>query len=281
MFEELDDPSPDLRPEQLLPQVRTRGRALRRRRQAVVAGSAGTALALVAVVVLALPGGQGSTDSLFATSPSSAPSASAPAPTAEPTSAPTPEPTPEVTSAPTPVAVSPSPAGPEQPVATAPPAGPPPTREPATSPPPAPAGRIELRGDDLLVTRVGAPRAQAVAAVTAVLGPPSEDPSSTTRCVASMQEVAWPEFTLAFDEAGTLSGWTSRSASLRTPSGVTVGTTVARLREVYADRLRLHPPNPDNGDTYVVDGVAMVGALSGSGDTDRVVALSNGNCTGP
>ena len=46
-------------------------------------------------------------------------------------------------------------------------------------------------------------------------------------------------------------------------------------------RLRLYPANPDHGDTYGVDEVSMVGALSGPTDTDRVLSLSNGFCTGP
>lgn len=284
MFDELDDPTPDLRPAQVLPAVQARGRVLRRRRRLAAAGGAGTALALVAALVLALPtGGEGSTDSLFATPPS-APATSAPSspPTATPTTAPSP--TAPVPAGPTSVPVPPSPEPTGEPAATAPAVTPPPSQEPPEPPQPsrpAPAGEVELRGDDLAVTQVGAPRAQAVAAVTAALGAPSEDPSSLTRCPASMREVAWPELTLAFDEQDRLAGWTTQSPSLRTPSGVAVGTTVARLREVYGDRLQLFPPNPDHGDTYGVEGVSMSGGLSGPADTDRVLSLSNGFCTGP
>ncbi|CAA9347020.1 MAG: hypothetical protein AVDCRST_MAG16-2111, partial [uncultured Frankineae bacterium] len=245
-----------------------RGRALRRRRQLAAAGGAGTTLALVAAAVLALPTGERSTDSLVASAPPS------PSATSSPVPSPPPSPTAGPTRVPQPVAPSPT----DEPVATDAPPSPTPSPPGGSS---STAGQIELRGDDLAVTQIGAPREQAVHAVTAVLGAPAEDPSSVTRCVASMAEVSWPELTLAFDEQGRLSGWLSQSPSLSTPSGVTAGTTVAQLREVYGDRLTLHPPNPDNGDTYTVEGVSMVGGLSGSADADRVVSLANGGCTGP
>ena len=270
MFDELDDPAPELQPAQVLPSVHARGRALRRRRQLAAAGGAGTTLAVVAAIVLALPTVERSTDSLVASAPPSPSATSSPVATTSPTPSPTAEPTQE----PQPVAPSTT----DEPVATDAPPSPTPSPSGGSS---STAGQIELRGDDLAVTRIGAPREQAVQAVTAVLGAPAEDPSPVTRCVASMEEVSWPQLTLAFDEQGRLSGWLSQSPSLSTPSGVTAGTTVRQLREVYGDRLTLYPPNPDNGDTYTVEGVSMVGGLSGSADTDRVVSLTNGGCTGP
>ena len=280
MFDELDDPAPDLRPAQLLPHVQARGRVLRRRRRMAAAGGAGTTLALVAAVALALPTGERETDSLqFASPPPSAVETSTPS--SSPTAAPTPTPTEPAPVEPTTIPVPPEPEPTEEPAETDPPVTAPPSEAPSAPSEPAGGGELVLGGIDLGVTQIGAAREQAVAAVTAVLGPPSEDPSSVTRCVTSMSEVAWPQFTLAFDEADRLSGWTTQSPSLRTPSGVAVGTTVARLREVYGERLRLYPPNPDHGDTYGIDDVSMVGALSGPGDTDRVQSLANGDCTGP
>ncbi len=51
-------------------------------------------------------------------------------------------------------------------------------------------------------------------------------------------EVEWSGFRLAANE-GKVSGWASTRKDLKTPSEVTVGTTVAVLNRVYGDRLLL------------------------------------------
>ena len=62
---------------------------------------------------------------------------------------------------------------------------------------------------------------------------------------------------------------------------MSVGTTVERLQQVYGDRLQLFASETESGDTYTVDGVAILGSLSGTAASDRVTALRNGSCTGP
>jgi hypothetical protein len=145
----------------------------------------------------------------------------------------------------------------------------------------APRPRVELRGDDLAVTRVGAPFREAVEAVSTALGRPSADPTPDTSCVHADVEVEWSGFRLAGND-GKVSGWGSTREDLKTPSEVTVGTTVAVLKRVYGDRLVLEPPNPDSGGWgFAVRGVNVFGALTGSASTDRVRSLFNGDCSPP
>ncbi|MGI4893736.1 MAG: hypothetical protein ACRYF3_01320 [Janthinobacterium lividum] len=140
---------------------------------------------------------------------------------------------------------------------------------------------LELRGDDLGVTAVGASRDDAVAALTAVLGAAQADPADDSGCASATSEVAWPQFRVAFDAAGHLTGWASTSRDITTPSGIAVGTTVARLGQVYGDELQVSASDSETGDTYGVEGVTMVGYLSGTDGADRVVTLRNGSCTYP
>ena len=56
---------------------------------------------------------------------------------------------------------------------------------------------------------------------------------------------------------------------------------MARLQQVYGDRLQLSASDGEAGDTYRVQGVQVLGSLSGTGRSDRVTALRNGACTGP
>ncbi len=309
MFEELDDPTPVVRDPEVLTRVRARGQALRRRRQLALGTGAGATTALVAVLLLALPGGGVPDESLVpatpsvtsappvpTTTPPSSTASATPVPTATPTraatataapaprrsqpSSPAPEPTrPAATSSPrasgTPQA-APSPAPSRPPAASSPAA---PSAPPATSA--RPEATLQLSGDDLGVTAVGRPRAEAVAAVRAVLGAPRADPATTVDCVEAAEEVEWAQFRLAFDGAGQVSGWSSRSTELATPSGVRVGTTVARLQQVYGDRLQLFTSEGGSGGGYQVEGVDMLGQLEGTQPGDRVVSLRNGACTGP
>lgn len=290
MFEELDDPTPDLRARQTLPSVRARGRTLRRRRQLAVATGAGAAVTLVAAVVLVLPGGVGVTSERLipAEPPRTAgptvatPSVLVPSPNgATPTIAtPNPAPAPAVPLTPPPVSPAPSPAtsssGPPRPSITV-------TTPPGARPTSDPAGRqvIQLRGDDLAVTAIGATRTEAVAALTAVLGAPQSDPAADVGCVDAHTEVAWSQFRVGFDVVGRLSGWASTNPAITTPSGIAVGSTVARLEQLYGDRLHLSPSDSEARDTYTVDGVQMLGQLSGTTPSDVVTALRNGDCTGP
>lgn len=144
------------------------------------------------------------------------------------------------------------------------------------------AQRLELRGDDLGVTRIGANKAAAISAVSRVLGDPSV-PHAVTGCPGSASEVGWArDLLLAFDGAGRLKGWAVNTSRLATPSGVRVGTTLARLHATYRARLTLLPPTGDQPTPgFVVKGVSMVGWLSGEAATDHVTELANGICTGP
>lgn len=130
------------------------------------------------------------------------------------------------------------------------------------------------------MTEVGAPFRAAVAAITSALGPPIADPTEDTACVGADGEVDWKGFRLASSD-GKVSGWSSERPDLTTPSGVTVGTTVATLRRVYGDRLEVFPANPDAGVTFGVQGVAVSGGLSGSSASDQVEFLFNGTCSPP
>ncbi len=70
----------------------------------------------------------------------------------------------------------------------------------------------------------------------------------------------------------------SSGARPTTPSGVTVGTTVQRLRAVYGQRLQLRLHTATRGATYTVKGVDMTGFLSSDRDDGVVEALANGRC---
>lgn len=143
----------------------------------------------------------------------------------------------------------------------------------------APSG-LALGGDELGVTRVGAPFREGVAAVTAALGRPRGDPAPDTSCVGATDETTWGAFRLAAGD-GKVSGWLSKSTTLATPAGVTVGTTVAVLRERYGARLRLVPPSPDGEDLFAVSGVNLGGSLTGAAPSDKVTSLFNGSCNPP
>lgn len=148
----------------------------------------------------------------------------------------------------------------------------------ATSQPATP--KVELRGDDIAITKVGAPFREAVEAFSRALGRPSADPTPDTACVHADEEVEWSGFRIARSD-GTVSGWVSTRKDIKTPSAVTVGTTVAMLRRVYGNRLLLEPPNPDVGMTFEVRGVNLAGVLSGPASTDTVSHLFNGSCGPP
>ena len=166
-------------------------------------------------------------------------------------------------------------------------AAPTPTAPPTPTTPTAPAtaaagaeGGVVLGGTDLGVTRLGRPMDEAVRAVSVVLGAPDEDPAATTRCIESDREVRWGDLVLAARD-GRLAGWLSRSRTLQTPSGVTVGTTLSVLRQVYGQGLQTYAANPDNPPSFAVDGVDVRGALSSAGDDAVVTVLLTSFCSGP
>jgi hypothetical protein len=195
-------------------------------------------------------------------------SPAAPAPSAAPPSAaPAPSAASGPSAAPSPRASSPSPT---------------PT---LASAPPSPQGRAAgatscSGGEDLGVTRLGEPFREAVAAVSAVLGAPDADPSDTVSCIEATTEVRWGEFVLAA-EGDRLAGWSSRSATLQTPSGITVGTRLAELERLIGPSLARFPANPDNPPTFAVGGVDVRGSLSSAEADARVTSLFTSFCGGP
>lgn len=158
------------------------------------------------------------------------------------------------------------------------PASPSPSPSPtAVQPPAAAPGGLRLGGADLGVTRVGAPFREAVAAVAAALGRPTGDPAPDTSCIGAEDETAWTSFRLA-GSGGRVSGWVSSSRTLATPAGVTVGTPLSTLRQVYGARLQVRPPAPDSGFLFIVEGAGLGGTLTGGGGSDTVTSLFNGTC---
>lgn len=253
MFDDLDDPSPDLRTADTLGRVLADGRALRRRRRLQTAAGVGVAAGAVLVAALVVP------PALDGTRPSTL----VPAATS---SVPPPDGT---------IVVGP-PDGPDGAERATPPPGSP--RLPYR--PPDPGTLLVLGGDNLGVTEVGRPRLEAVAAVSAALGVAPDDPAvAGGRCGPARLESTWAgALRLAFDPQGRLVGWLSSSRQLYTPSGVMVGTTVQRLRQVYGSALQLRPGTSDHGPTYTVKGVDMTGFLSSADDDGVVEALANGTC---
>ncbi len=234
MFDDLDDPFPDLRTADTLDRVLTHGRALRRRRRLRTAVGVGVAAGAVLVAALVVP------PALDGARPSTlVPAAPAPGQSSLP----------------------------------APSAAPLPARSPATP-------VLTLGGDDLGVTELGRPRLEVVAAVSAALGVGPDDPDvAGGQCGPARLESTWQgTLRLAFDDRGLLVGWLSYGARPTTPSGITVGTTVQRLRQVYGRRLQIRLETPTHGPTYTVTGVDMTGFLSSSQDDGTVEGLANGKC---
>lgn len=158
------------------------------------------------------------------------------------------------------------------------PASPPAT--PRSPPAPGSKGGVVLGGEDLGVTRLGEPFREAVAAVSAVLGEPDADPAEIVSCIGAETEVRWGDLVLAAQD-DRLAGWASRSATLQTPSGVTVGTPLTELERVYGSSLQRFPANPDNPPTFAVEGVDVLGSLSSAGDDASVTRLFTSFCAGP
>lgn len=168
--------------------------------------------------------------------------------------------------------------------ATSPTSTPPaPTDSPAapTSPPTQGSkGGVVLGGEDLGVTRLGEPFREAVEAVSTVLGEPDADPAEVVSCIEAETEVRWGELVLAAQD-DRLAGWSSRSRTLQTPSGVTVGTPLSEVERVYGSSLELFEANPDNPPTFGVDAVDVLGSLSSADDDASVTRLFTSFCAGP
>ncbi len=179
-----------------------------------------------------------------------------------------------------PSAVSPSPpAAPSMtPNATPEPASPSPSPEPVEGG--EGQGGVVLGGTKLGVTALGTDFSTAVQRISAVLGEPSENPKTSVSCINAIGEVAWGEFTVA-NKDGKLAGWISRSRTLQTPAGVTVGTDVATLKQVYGNGFRLTEANPDNPPGFAVQGVDVRGSLTSLDDSGTVQALFTSACSGP
>jgi hypothetical protein len=141
-------------------------------------------------------------------------------------------------------------------------------------------GGVVLGGEDLGVTRLGQPFREAVAAVSEVLGEPDADPAETVSCIEADVEVRWGDLVLASQD-DRLAGWASRSTTLQTPSGVTVGTPLPELDRVHGSSLERFPANPDNPPTFSVDGVDLSGELSSEQDDATVTRLFSSFCAGP
>lgn len=157
-------------------------------------------------------------------------------------------------------------------------ASPNPTTSPAQAEPS--STKVVLFGDDLGPAKVGNPFRQAVAALSLVLGKPTADPTEDVACAHADQEVTWRgDFRIA-ELDGKVAGWFSTSKALSSPSGVHVGTTVARLKRVYGAKLNIIPIE-GSAVEFNVDGVSFAGALESKKDTARVTALYNGVCGSP
>lgn len=141
-------------------------------------------------------------------------------------------------------------------------------------------GGIVLGGIELGVTRIGAPFPEAVTKITAVLGEPTENPKTSVTCIEATKEVAWGSFLLA-EVDGEVAGWESTSNTLQTPAGVTVGTDVATLKQVYGAGVSFFAPNPDSGATFDVDAADVHGGLTSQADDGTVTALYSGFCGPP
>jgi hypothetical protein len=99
-------------------------------------------------------------------------------------------------------------------------------------------------------------------------------------CIEATTEVRWGEFVLVA-QGDRLGGWSSRSATLQTPSGITVGTTLPELERLIGESLERFPANPDNPPTFAVAGVDVRGSLSSAQADARVTSLFTDFCAGP
>lgn len=137
-------------------------------------------------------------------------------------------------------------------------------------------GGLRLAGNDLGVTRSGAPLRDGINAVSGVLGRPAADPAPDTACIGAEVETRWEGFRLA-GSGGKVSGWLSTSTALSTPAGVTVGSTLAAVKQAYGAALQVSSsPEAGGPPVFVVMGAGLSGTLSGP--NGPVTSISNGTC---
>jgi len=119
------------------------------------------------------------------------------------------------------------------------------------------------------------------------LGNPTRDLSNPgSACPGPDRLVTWGRLSLYFS-GGKLAGWAydikpAGPPQLSTPSGVTVGTTVATLRRVYGDKLQVRPADElfPAGFRVPVGASDLTGTLTGTGGEDTTTSLAYGMSCG-
>lgn len=260
-FDDLLEPLPPLG---ALPS-RTARRAVRRRQLklgAVGAGGAGVLVLAAALAVTTGDGGGGDEELRPAPFASTSPS---PAPSVAPT--PEPDPTTEPTGAPSPVApTTPSPG------ATGTPAAPRVSAEPVTI-------RVALRPDGLGFTD-GGPSSSSLAfgsdaatvkdVLDRALGAGGE--LETPDCGPGTSTVQYELLFLRLQD-GRFVGWTTGSPGLTTGDGIGVGSTLAQLRDSFA---QVTVTESTVGTEWTTGEGGVYGFLDGTAETSRVDSLSGG-----
>jgi hypothetical protein len=145
------------------------------------------------------------------------------------------------------------------------------------------ASAVVLSGSNLGPTALGTPADEAVSSMRKALGAPSRDlPDPGATCPGPERMVSWGRLSLYFT-GGKLAGWGYASTpagppQLSTPSGITIGSTVATLRRVYGTQVKIHAadsPFPA-GFSVPVSGGDLTGTLTGTGDSDTTTSLAYG-----
>jgi hypothetical protein len=215
------------------------------------------AVALLPLAVLAGACGNDAT--------TSAPSATAPAPT------------PSSAAAPGTTAAS----GPTSSTTTSRPGG----ATPKTTAVPATSTALVLKANGLGDISLGTPADDAMARLTPKLGPAEPKPGPDSVCPGHTSAY-WPAKDVAvwFDTDGNFEGWTVRKAgSGATADGVGVGTDLPALRRNFGDKL--HVGENSLGHGWWAEGVSpdqagFVGLLDQPGEAGRVISIWSGfTCT--
>lgn len=169
------------------------------------------------------------------------------------------------------------------------------TGVPSTSPTPHGEGSLELRGDGLGEVRFGDDLSLAVAILTEVFG--SADNDAETFCESGSDKlVFWDELYIVGDD-GDFAGWVYHPdldepppVTLRSPSGVEIGTTLAELYALFendvtviTDTSLTHDIAGDSiAEFGIIDAVGkpedgMSGFLTGDDRGDVVTKLRGGD----
>jgi hypothetical protein len=142
------------------------------------------------------------------------------------------------------------------------------------------ASSVVLSGSSLGPTKLGAPADEAVAAMRTALGPPTRDMKDPgAQCPGPDRLVRWGRLSLYFS-GGSLAGWGYEAEpagppQLATPSGITVGSTVATIRRVYGDKVTFAPGDDPYPATFRVPigSSALTGTLTGTTDASTTTGL--------